>query len=91
MPKIVDRNERVLLPDGQNQSGWLENSGNKLYGCFRTTWRLPDGTHRSWRERVLLSEEPMGIKAAERLLVDKIREFFYSTPQCHRFAGEGHA
>lgn len=76
MPKVVDRTDWILLPDGQNQSGWLENSGNKLYGCFRANWRLPDGTQRSWRERVLLSEEPMGIKAAERLLVDKIREFF---------------
>jgi hypothetical protein len=76
MPRVVDRARWILLPAGQNQSGWLENSGGKLYGCFRTTWRLPDGTERTWRKRLHLSDRPMGVKAAERLLIDKMREFF---------------
>ena len=78
MPKVVDRNKWVLLPDGQNQTGWLEKSGATMYGCFRTHWRLPDGNERTWRERVELGLPSMGVKAAERLLIDKIREFFIS-------------
>jgi hypothetical protein len=76
VPKDTDRRKWILLPDGENQTGWLEKSGAKMYGCFRTQWRLPEGTERTWRERVDLGQQSLGVRAAERLLIDKIREFF---------------
>jgi hypothetical protein len=90
MPKVVDRSKWILLPDGQNQTGWLENSGATVYGCFRTHWRLPDGTERTWRERVVLDTPSRGVKAAERLLIDKIREFFHREDDGRWLATQGH-
>jgi hypothetical protein len=78
LPKVIDRRKWILLPDGQNQTGWLEKAGATMYGCVRTHWRLPDGTERTWRERLDLGQQSMGVKAAERLLIDKIRECFVS-------------
>ena len=75
MPKVVDRSKWILLPAGQNQTGWLENSGATVYGCFRTHWRLPDGTERTWRERVELvtpskGADSEGCRSAFRTDVD---------------------
>ena len=78
MPRVVDRSKWILLPDGQNQTGWLETAGSTLYGCFRTRWRLPDGAERKWRERIELGTQGMGVKAAGRLLIDRMREFYNS-------------
>jgi hypothetical protein len=76
MPKVVDRSKWVLLDHGQDQRGWIERSGKILYGGFRTRWRLPDGSERDYRERVALGGPSTGVKAAERLLTQKIAEFF---------------
>jgi hypothetical protein len=76
MPKIVDRSKWILLDHGPDQRGWIEHVGKVMYGAFRTQWRLPDGSERAWRERVKLGAHTMGVKAAERLLIAKISEYF---------------
>jgi integrase len=76
MPKKVDRSKWVLLDHGRDQKGWLEQAGKFLYGAFRARWRMPNGTERDYRERVKLGVPSMGLKAAERLLITKIGEFF---------------
>ncbi len=76
MPKVVDRSKWILLDHGRDQLGWIEPIGKVMYGAFRTRWRLPDGSERDWRERLKLGAHTMGVKAAERLLITKIKEFF---------------
>ncbi len=36
MPKKTDRTGWKLLPDGQLQDGWLEESSGSTWGVFRT-------------------------------------------------------
>jgi integrase len=76
MPKVVDRSKWILLDHGRDQLGWIEPIGKVMYDAFRTRWRLPDGFERDWRERLKLGGHTMGVKAAERLLITKIKEFF---------------
>jgi integrase len=76
MPKKIDRTNWILLDHGRDQRGWLETVGAKLYGSFRTRWRLPDGSEHDRRERVHLGGASLGVKLGQRLLVEKIGEFF---------------
>ena len=76
MPKVVDRSKWILLDHGRDQRGWIERVAKVMYGAFRTRWRLPDGSEREWRERMKLGIHTMGVKAAERLLITKISEYF---------------
>jgi integrase len=66
---------------GRDQLGWLEKAGGCLYGCFRTHWKIPDGESRTWREWVELGSPSVGTKAAKRMLIGQIQEFFNSRLQ----------
>lgn len=76
MPKILARSGWALLPVGQNQRGWLNKRDSEIHGRFTTYWRLPDGSEKPCDERVVLGPRSMGTKAAERLLAERIRDFF---------------
>src|SRR6266852_9634288 len=76
MPKLLDRSGWVLLPVGQNQRGWLNKRDSEIHGRFTTYWRMPEGTEKACDERVILGPRSMGGKAAERLLAERIRDFF---------------
>lgn len=76
MPKKIDRSNWILLDHGRDQCGWLDTIGAKLYGGFRTRWWLPDGSEHDRRERVHLGGASLGVKLGQRLLMEKIGEFF---------------
>jgi integrase len=78
MPRIFDRSRWTLLPVGQDQSGWLDRRGAEIHGRFTTRWSLPDGTQKSHDERVVLGPRSIGVKAAERQLAERIRDFFHT-------------
>jgi hypothetical protein len=78
MPRIFDRSRWTLLPVGQDQSGWLNRRGAEIHGRFTTRWTLPDGTEKSHDERVVLGPRSIGVKAAERQLSERIRDFFHT-------------
>jgi len=76
MPKIFDRSQWTLLPIGKDQRGWLDRRGSEIHGRFTTRWKLPDGTEKSHDERIVLGSRSIGVKAAERQLSERIRDFF---------------
>ena len=76
MPKILNRSGWALLPVGQNQHGWLNKRDSEIHGRFTTYWRLPDGSEKTCDERVVLGPRSIGTKGAERLLAERIRDFF---------------
>jgi hypothetical protein len=76
MPKIFDRSQWTLLPIGKDQRGWLDRRGSEIRGRFTTRWKLPDGTEKSHDERIVLGSRSIGVKAAERQLSERIRDFF---------------
>ncbi len=76
MPKKTDRTGWKLLPDGQLQDGWLEESSGSTWGVFRTYWRLPDGTERERKEKVKLGLATMGKKKAQADLRAAIAKFY---------------
>ena len=78
MPRILDRSRWTLLPIGQDQRGWLDGRGSQIHGRFTTRWKLPDGTEKARDERIVLGPRAMGVKAAERQLSERIRDFFHA-------------
>lgn len=76
MPKKKDLTGWTLLPEGMNQSGWVETSKNLTFGRFNTIWRRPDGMKDTYRPSLELGPAKMSKKKAEQILANIIPQWF---------------